>query len=732
MYEQDRQDRFMERFLLSRNTHGESSFRCISGARLWHGKALLSRSVVLLMVLLCTPGLTLATGDAATFIDIAQQPSSGLVYERTESASTAIAEALYTAPLLTPSDLPNFPVKWRGAPGVALLDFDSDGDTDIYVTNGPGSANSLFSNQLRQGHSSQFIDMALAAGVDATDHDSSGVCFGDTDNDGDPDLLVLSNFGSNRFFENQGDGTFHDLSAGHGLNQGVRSSVSCSFGDIDGDGLLDVVVANTWDDMSNGFAIGNPFDFNQYNQLYRNVGGNQFVDVSTASGILELQGFPPGLEGSPSLTWAIAMVDYDLDGDIDIVQADDQGVVPFARYGGVDRGFIHILENDGTGHFVDVTVARGTDQPGQWMGLAFGDLDGDGSLDIFGSNFGDFATLPFSPLNPVYGPLSIYELGDSSSRWFFGSPSGDFTSPGVGGLVGTPFGWGASALDYDNDADTDIIFHGGHVTVVINIADNFGAVLENDGHGNFTYDLDALAGSVDHNRRIVHGVAVGDLNDDGFGDVVSVSNANIQPEIPLVQHAPVFSTPVDSLALYQPVLDPTDKAFEYTLKSQPKIANGTLSVEINSGNQQRWAKVELTGSKGLTSEGVVNRDGIGAVVQCTPWRGRPTLRPVTGGSSYASQDSLQLTFGLGRARTGQIDVLWPGGVRNRLYGVRHGETVRFPEIPCAIDGDWQGLGDYVSCVGTSLGQLWAAGEISFPEKVRLFASAVLAYVDEQH
>ena len=65
------------------------------------------------------------------------------------------------------------------------------------------------------------------------------------------------------------------------------------------------------------------------------------------------------------------MVDYDLDGDVDILRADDQAAVVRARYGGVDRGFIHILQNDGTGHFADVTVDAGLNKAGQWMGLSF-------------------------------------------------------------------------------------------------------------------------------------------------------------------------------------------------------------------------------------------------------------------------------------------------------------------------------------------------------------------------
>ena len=667
------------------------------------------------------------------FHDIATEAETGLVYQRTESASGAIWDQVTAQGILTFFDLVNTPLKWRGAPGVAIFDHDGDGDLDLYVTNGPGSDNSLFSNQLRETGELTFVDVAASAGVGAPDQDSSGVCAGDIDNDGDADLLVLSNFGTNRLFESNGDGTYTDISGPSGLGADDRTSMSCSFGDIDGDGLLDVVIANATEDLSNllGIAPVDPFLFNQHNQLFRNTPGNVFVDVSESSGILDLQGFPPGFEGSPTITWAIAMVDYDLDGDVDILQADDQAGFPRESYGGIDRGFIHVLENDGSGSFLDVTMELDMARTGEWMGLAFGDLNEDGALDVFGTNAGDWALTTVTPLDPVYADFGYYALGDSTSRWFLGSAGSPFTDPGVGDLVATPFGWGTSITDYDNDADLDIIYHGDMAFGPVVHTDNMGVMLLNDGDAHFTYDAAALAESTDHQRRTVHGMAVGDLNDDGFPDVVSVSAFDKQESIPLEIYATEWGSPFDGLVAYQPTYSPTGVPGVWQFAGHDNI-DGSLSVELSSAdNGNRWAKVKVIGTVGLTEGGAVNRDGIGAVVSFRTAHGRSTLRPVLGGSSYASQDSLELTFGLGAARRGHLEILWPGGVRNRLYGVRKSERITFPEIPCSFDAEWASLGEYASCVADSLVGLRQAGVVTRREKVRFFISALLAFLDEE-
>lgn len=655
-----------------------------------------------------------------TFTDIAAD--HGLAYSRTVSANIAVFDQLSQLPVFTLDLLPASPLKPHGAPGVALLDFEGDGDLDIYVTNGPGTANSLFVNQLHESGNLGFLEGAAAAGLEATDQDSSGVCFGDTDNDGDRDLLVLSPEDDSRFFINRGDGTFADASAAAGFGGAGLRSTSCSFGDVDGDGLLDVAISNTTVDWANSLGIVVPFDFNQHNQIFINRGGNVFEDVTATSGIRNTRGFfPPLFDGQPTLSWAIALVDIDGDGDVDLVHADDQGGVPFARDGGVDRGLIHVFENDGSGFFTDTSAATAT--PGAWMGLAFGDLDGDDRMDLFGSNLGDYATTPITSLDPVYGDFAIYFLGDLASRWFLGDGHGGFSDPGVGDLVATTFGWGASISDLDNDADLDIVFHGGLYFGPI-AQGSPGNILLGDGAGGFRQDALALAQSTDHELRNVQGVATGDLDRDGFVDIVSVSNFDIPADGPLAIYNHGWGSSVD-FGRYTQIFRPIEPLGS-SVFSGVELELGSLSVEISSGNDNRSFAVRTLGSIGLTAAGKVNRDGIGAIVTASV-DGRRTSRPVVGGASYASQDSLELVFGMAQARRSSVEVLWPGGVRNRLRHVRPGERIVFPEIPCSFDADWPSFGAYLRCVKGALGDLVEADAIDRRTSLRLLISAIDAF-----
>ena len=149
------------------------------------------------------------------------------------------------------------------------------------------------------------------------------------------------------------------------------------------------------------------------------------------------------------------MLDIDQDGDTDIVFGDDDCAGPGQEPGGIQRGFIHVMLNtNGTGTFTDQPITIDSFSSGSWMGLDFGDLNCDGHIDIFGSNFGDYGNDLLG--NPYFPDL----LGARSTRWFLGSGGGSFTDPAAGSHV-SAFGWGNGVFDYDNDGDQDVVYHGG-------------------------------------------------------------------------------------------------------------------------------------------------------------------------------------------------------------------------------------------------------------------------------
>src|SRR5690606_13329206 len=159
-----------------------------------------------------------------------------------------------------------------------------------------------------------------------------------------------------------------------------------------------------------------------------------------------------------------------------------------------------------------------------------------------------------------------------------------FESPTLEEFGPTNFGWGTGMTDYDNDGDTDIIFYGGIDATPFVTADNPGMVLKNDGTGLFTWDRDATASSAEFVlRQLVQGVALGDLNDDGFVDIVHVSSAYHSPDdFPLVPAHARWGTPIDSTAFMVPTFYSIGP-LEWEWAGKP-AEEGFLGVQLNSAN----------------------------------------------------------------------------------------------------------------------------------------------------
>jgi hypothetical protein len=402
--------------------------------------------------------------------------------------------------------------------GVALFDFDRDGNIDAFFANastlegfpkGKQPTNHLYRNQ----GNGTFKDVTQEAKLVASGW-GQGVCVGDYDNDGFDDLFVTY-YGHNILYHNQGDGTFIDVTRKAGLyKEQIRWSTGCALLDYDNDGHLDLFIANyVIFDKENtplpgvnnnclwrGVPVlcgprGLPGDTNL---LFHNNGDGTFSDVSERSGILA-----PGAHYSLSVT----TLDFDKDGWTDIyVAVDSQGSL--------------LYHNRGNGTFEEIAVVTGVaygedgrEQAG--MGTAAGDFDGNGYLDLVKTNF-----------------------ANDTSNLYRNNADGtfeDYTHASGLGQIRKYLGWGAAFLDYDNDSWPDILLVNGHTYPEVEgkVPDQEfrqSRVLYRNQSGRRFVNVSATSGPGITDQRSSRGMAVGDFDNDGDVDVF-ISNIGDTPSL---------------------------------------------------------------------------------------------------------------------------------------------------------------------------------------------------------
>ena len=268
--------------------------------------------------------------------------------------------------------------------GVVVLDFDGDGLHDIYAVNSVGP-NVLY----RNNGDSTFTETAAAAGIDDPEGRGNGGCAADYDNDGDQDLFV-TNYGPSRLFRNDG-GSFADVTVSAGVMDSGDAfrNTGCAWGDYDRDGFVDLVfVRHLYESHRRMFQTREFLDAIARLVLYRNNGDGTFTDTTAILGNVSGPK-DPGYGGQAGNIWGAGFqpgwADFDNDGDLDLYVVNDLGT-------DIQRNVL--WRNDGAADggawaFTDVSRGSGADASVFGMGIAVGDYDLDGYLDIFVTNIRD-------------------------------------------------------------------------------------------------------------------------------------------------------------------------------------------------------------------------------------------------------------------------------------------------------------------------------------------------------
>jgi hypothetical protein len=535
--------------------------------------------------------------------------------------------------------------------GVAAADVDGDSLADLYFVNQIGGSE-LWRN-LGDG---RFANVTARAGVSLADRVSVGAAFADTDNDGDQDLFVTSVRGGNALLENDGQGRFADISRSAGVDY-VGHSSGAVFFDYDNDGRLDLYVSNvgryTSDARGRGGAyvgLQDAFDGHLHDDrtepgiLYRNAGGNRFVNVTAETGL-----------GGVRWNGDATVADVNGDGFLDLYATSMQGPD-------------HFYENSNGTRFVERTDRYFPRTPWGAMGVKFFDYDNDGRPDLF-------VTDMHSDMSQVVPPnlekqKSTIRFTDAFIRWdktrfVFGNAfyrnrgSGDFEEISDRLGLETFWPWGPSVADLNADGWQDVF-----ITGSMNFPFRYGinSVLLNN-RGERFLDSEFLLGVEPRRDRRTH-----------------TRWFDLDCGVPGPTQKRVCQGRRDRVTVMATLGSRSSVAFDLDQDGDLDIVTAdfnsppqVLVSNLAEAGGLHWLKVALTGV-------VSNRDGLGAVVRVSAG-GRVLTQWHDGKSGYLSQSALPLYFGLGdAARIDRVEVDWPSGRRQVVTaGLQDRSTLRLTE-----------------------------------------------------
>ncbi len=482
---------------------------------------------------------------------------------------------------------------------VAVFDYNNDGWQDIFLTGGL-QPDKLFKN-LGDG---VFTDVTQAAGgfQASIRYKTTSVVTADLDNDGDREVIVGTARNMPLFvYQNNGDGTFTHITPSTGMST-MNNTQAIVTGDYDLDGKLDVYVINyvlvprtlfnTDGDVVGYNHTGTP------NEMYHNLGSLTFTETAGAIGVDDTVhvAAPPGPVNAGC---GLAGIFTDINGDYlpDIYVANDFGMFTHIR----NAYFQNTYPTIG---FDDMRVTSQLNAAIFGMGIAQGDYDRDGKLDLYVTNLGR---------NILYRQTTPGIFQDVTTD----AGVEDAVDPDGLNVVS----WGTAFFDYDNDGYEDLYVANGYVPAAKTYEtaqDGENKLFHNLGNGTFA---DVSAAQEVNDKKSHRGMAVGDFDNDGDEDIVVTK---------------LVSTGV-------PVQDYT----LYYLNTQ------------ETGHH--WLQVSLKGNGTST-----NRDGFGSTVKVYYGLQRG-IKSLSGGSSHASQNTSVLHFGINTATViDSVEVFWPGGQRTRV------------------------------------------------------------------